>query len=217
MIVLHRFESSALAGAALADAIAAIVEAPDASAIALPGGRSPVPLFQSLFPRPLAWERVTVTLTDDRWVETDSPGSNQALIRGHMAGTPADGCRFIGLKTGHAGPEAGLDSLDADLAELPPLFDAVVLGMGDDGHVASLFPGQPLERSGRPCLPGRAPTAPARRISLSLGRLLATRRLFLLFGGRHRLDLIANPRPGLPVTEILARAACPVEVYVFPS
>jgi 6-phosphogluconolactonase len=210
------FASKAAAGAALADHMAVLLDQAlarrGAAALALPGGRSPLPLFDALFARPLAWERISLTLTDDRWVPPASPDSNQGLVRRHLEGRPAAAAHFIGLVSSAPAPAHGLAEIGARLATLPDRFDAVVLGLGDDGHVASLFPGQPLDGDG-PCLAGLAPKPPQARISLGLGRLLATRALFLLFGGDHRLGLARRPPSGLPIAAVLEQTAVPVEVF----
>jgi 6-phosphogluconolactonase len=211
MIDIVSYPTREAAGAALADTLAGLladtVAARGHAAIAVPGGRSPVPVFDALFARPLPWPAVTVTLTDDRWVAEDSPDSNLGQLRRHLSGAT---CEVVPLTGPEPTPQEGLTAAAARLQRLG-LFDAVVLGLGDDGHVASLFPGQPLDALA-PCLPGLAPVAPTQRISLSLGRLLATRSLFLLFGGAPRLELVTRPRPGLPVTAVLQRALVPVRV-----
>lgn len=213
---VHSFATKDAAGAALADHIAVLLaQALDqrgAASLAVPGGRSPLPLFDTLFALPLAWQRVYLTLTDDRWVPPVSPDSNQGLVLRHLAGRPAAAANFVGLVSAAPAPADGLAETATRLAALPERFDAVVLGLGDDGHVASLFPGQPLEDDG-PCLPGLAPSPPQARISLGLGRLLATRALFLLFGGDHRLDLVRRPPPGLPIAAVLERAAVPAQIF----
>ncbi|MGE5503160.1 MAG: 6-phosphogluconolactonase [Actinomycetota bacterium] len=200
------------AGMALADTVAQLlaeaVRNRGRATLAVPGGRSPVAFFDALFPQALPWERVAVTLTDDRWVPEDSPDSNLGQLRRHLAGAR---CRVVPLAGAEPTPSDGAQAAAERLAGLGGPFDAVVLGLGDDGHVASLFPGQPLDAAA-PCLPGIAPVAPAARISLSLSRLLATRALFLLFGGSHRLGLVQAPPPGLPVTAVLEQAATTVRV-----
>lgn len=102
------------------------------AALALPGGSSPVPVFETLRDEAgLDWGKVTVTLVDDRAVAPDHPDSNHGLIMAHMLsdGAPAAAARFIPL---HDNPGAG--------GMIPMPLDAILLGMGGDGHFASLFP-----------------------------------------------------------------------------
>ena len=109
---------------------------------AVPGGRTPAAFLSHLSRASLPWDRVVVTLTDERWVGPDSPDSNEAMVRRHLLVGPAAKMRLVSLYTAAPTPEAGLNNVDRDLSAYTDPFDLVVVGMGDDGHIASLFPGE---------------------------------------------------------------------------
>jgi 6-phosphogluconolactonase len=154
--------------------------------------------------------------------------SNARLVHTHLLQHAAAAAPFIPLYTGDASPEAGLARAEARIAALPLPFDAVVLGMGDDGHTASFFPGgdhlaEALDPDGSMrVLPMRAPGADEPRITLTLPTLLHTRALYLLVAGEKKRDVLADARLGLgaardyPVRAVLTQQRVPVAVYWCP-
>jgi 6-phosphogluconolactonase len=230
-MILQRFTTLDEAAIALAQQVAAALRdglaLRSAASLAVPGGRTPMPLFHALREADLDWSRVGVTLTDDRWVGETHAASNGALVRRELLVTRAATARFHPLYDGSATAVGAAASVWQSLAPLPRPFDAVVLGMGDDGHFASLFPGSPglsaaLNPAAPPaCVAMQAPSEPASRISLNLAALLATRRLFLFITGNHKRDLLlaAARRDGhavLPVAALLAQRVPMPEVFWAP-
>ena len=136
--LLSRTLSAQLA-ANLRDAIAAR----GLASLVVSGGRSPIKLFESLRTQSLDWSRVCIALADERWVDPSDPDSNEKLIRDVLLKEEAASARFIGLKNAAPTPDLGAVSAWETFARVPRPFDAVVLGMGDDGHTASLFPRSP--------------------------------------------------------------------------
>jgi 6-phosphogluconolactonase len=110
------------------------------ASVAVPGGTTPGAFFDVLCRRTAPWERVTVTLTDERWVDTQSDRSNEHLVRARLLTGAAAGAKFVGLKTEHATAHEAEAEIHARVAAIAKPFDVVILGMGDDGHTASWIP-----------------------------------------------------------------------------
>lgn len=196
--------------------------------LAVSGGSTPKDFFDRLAREQLDWARVQVALVDERWVPDTDERSNARLVKARLLQYAAAAASLVPLYTGDATPEAGLATAEARIEALPRPFDAVVLGMGEDGHTASFFPGgdhlaEALDPQGHArVLPMRAPGAGEPRITLTLPTLLETRALYLLVAGEKKRDLLADARLGLgaaqhyPVRAVLAQQRVPVAVYWCP-
>jgi 6-phosphogluconolactonase len=143
-LALFSFEDRVGTYEALASALAAsVITAFDAgrrARIALSGGASPAPAYAEFAKLDLDWSRVDIALVDDRWVDLNNSGSNEAMVRQVFA--YAVGVSIFGMKTAYKTPFEGAQELDPIYVDLRP-FDAVVLGMGPDAHTASWFAGSP--------------------------------------------------------------------------
>lgn len=141
---LFAFENRDSACKSTADALAAFARAAISDGrrarIALSGGSSPAPAYRGFAEMDLDWSQVDIALVDDRWVDLDNAGSNEAMIR--AAFESAKGVTIWGMKTPHDTPFEGQSEREQEYANLRP-FDAIVLGMGPDAHTASWFPGSP--------------------------------------------------------------------------
>lgn len=230
-MILQRFDDIGSAASALAAQVVAALRIGiawrGAASLAVPGGRTPVALFRVLRDAELDWSRVGITLTDERWVPESSPASNAALVRAELLAGRAGGARFVPLYDGSPDAAAATSSVWQGLGGLPRPFDAVVLGMGEDGHFASLFPADPgLAAALDPAAPAgcvamRAPVAPEERITLNLAALLQTRRLFLFVTGESKRSLLLaasrrGPEQHLPVSALFAQRSPLPEVYWAP-
>ena len=171
------------------------------------GGRSPGPVYDRLQNAALNWTRVIVTLSDERCVDADDPASNARLVRERLLAGPARRAHFLPL---WPAPEP------AALAAILP-FDAVMLGMGEDGHIASMIPGDPgLEGAmttadlirGVPAGLGRPPLA---RTTLTLSAITNARAVFLLIAGEAKREVVRRAQAGedLPVGRLISRTKAP--------
>lgn len=215
----------------LATRIAAILGAAIAArglaSLVVSGGRSPVRLFEILRAMPLDWSRVCVALADERWVAAEDEASNERLVRSVLLQDQAVSARFHGLKNGAPTPDLGAVSAWETFARVPRPFDAVILGMGDDGHTASLFPGSPnlpraLNRAAAAgCVGMWSPAPPQARLSLNLSALLDSRRIVLMIAGDAKwrtLETARGPGPEeeMPIRAVLRQSRTPVEVMWSP-
>jgi 6-phosphogluconolactonase len=215
---------AALIAARLAEGLK---EQPSASLV-VSGGTTPYPMYAQLARQRLDWSRVHITLADERWVPPDDVDSNERQVRASLLRHGAEAARFVGLKNEAARPADGAAVAWAALAGVPRPFDAVVLGMGEDGHVASLFPGSPelaagLDPQAQPaCIAVQPPVAAHARLSLNLAALLQSRRIFIQIIGALKWAVYERARaPGpteaMPVRAILRQSAVPVEVHWCPD
>lgn len=233
-LVLDRFDDVPSAASAAARHIAmglgAAILARDAASFVATGGRTPGPVYAALRQAPLDWSRVFVTLSDERWVDEASADSNAGLVRKMLLSGPAAAASLTGLKTDHVQPEAAVDEVEDRLARMPLPFDVVMLGMGEDGHVASLFPRNPalaaaMQADGlRRCMPmatgpdGLPPAQP--RMSLTLAAINAARSIVIYITGPDKWAALQKALAGddiaqMPVRAVLSGGA-PVRVIWAP-
>lgn len=159
----------------LADAIASdlrlALAQEDRASLAVPGGTTPGPIFDVLAEVDLDWERVDVMLTDERWVPESSDRSNTTLLKNRLLTGKAASARYVPLYGGTETPEDSVATLCHGVRAALPL-SVVLLGMGEDMHTASLFPGADqlelaLSDKAPEIVAMRAPTAPEPRVTLS--------------------------------------------------
>lgn len=209
-------DSAALAAAATGAVIAALeagLRTHGSASLAATGGRAPGPIYDALSLVPLDWARVHITLTDERWVDPSSEDSNEKLVRERLLRGRAADARFIGLHGHEATPEAAAAAATAQVAALPPL-DVVLLGMGEDGHVASLFPGSPalalgLDPKAPACIAvpqgqGRPPAQA--RLSMSIRPLTTAALVLILISGDKKRRVIEQALAGGDPEEFPVRA-----------
>lgn len=219
---LHEFASPASAADALARQVAAdlahAIRSRQHAVLAVSGGRSPVAFFEALAAEPLDWSRVTVTLVDERLVPDSHADSNAALVRKHLLQGNAADAGFLPLVTSANDAEA--ERAQASAKWQTP--DVVILGMGDDGHTASLFPAAAnLAQGLDPQNPDALitivpPAAPHTRISMTLAELLRSGKLYLAIAGDSKRRVLDEALQGIndqqPVSHVLA--AADVHVYL---
>ena len=192
------------------------IQAQGTATLVVSGGRSPVAFFQSLIKQPLDWSKVVVSLADERWVPVEHADSNAGLLKKHLLQGPAAKARFVGLYNVAANLEDAAEQADRALAELPPI-DVLILGMGDDGHTASLFPNSPnlaealtLDNPRR-CWPMLAPTVPHQRLSMSRSLLASAKNKVLSISGQGKLNTLNDALGGTDI------AALPIRAFLQPT
>jgi 6-phosphogluconolactonase len=232
----HSFGSVADLSAALAADVTqrlqqALAERGNAT-LAVSGGKSPVPVFAALRQQPLNWSQVTVLLVDERVVPHTHADSNTALVHQHLLQDQAAAARFVtlfeetadlaDLASDNRGLEQLVQAANRRLAALHWPLDVVLLGMGEDGHTASLFPGAPglahALQSPEALAWVRPATAPHARITLTLPRLLQARHVALSISGDTKRAVYAQActaaSEALPVSLVLHGRSTPVHTWL---
>ena len=108
--------------------------------MAVSGGATPLPLFHAMRRTPIAWQDVNIYLVDERWIPPTHARSNEKFVRKELLTEKASAASFTGMWQDTAEPVAAQQDVERRYRDLPGPFDAILLGMGSDGHTASLFP-----------------------------------------------------------------------------
>lgn len=230
----HRFESRASLVDALYPAVIEQLEkslARQSSATLLvSGGSTPAPLYRRLAGAEVDWARIEIALVDERWVDTGDDASNQRLLHQTLLRERAAKARFTGMKNAAATAEAGVDACNRDYALLPSPYSLCLLGMGADGHTASLFPhARGLDQalaSQRHCAAIHAQRSEVtgdnlERMTLTPWAILQARKLILLISGDDKWQVYLEARQNgasanLPVSLFIDQDRVPVEVFWAP-
>lgn len=198
-----------------------------AASLAVSGGSTPKRFFEVLSAREdVDWENVVITLVDERWVDEISDRSNARLVKTILLQGRASKAGFVPLYSGGDRPTLErVEKTNTQLEAVPAPFDAVILGMGNDGHTASFFPGgdtleQALTAEG-PALAIEAPGAGEPRITLTLPTLLATGALYLHIEGEDKAQTLdraleTGPVETMPVRAVLSQSHKTVSLYWCP-
>ena len=215
-----------LANAIIAD-LATAIKYRGQGSLVLSGGNTPKRLFQILSTKELDWAKVQVTLADDRWLGEDHTDSNERLVKDNLLQGPAAQASFIGLKTAASSPYEGAADCHKNLSAIPLPYDVTLLGMGTDGHTASLFPcSDELDRAVTDdeslCCAVTPKTAPYERMTLTLKTLLKSSKLYLQLAGDSKLEVYKSACDGddekaMPVRYFLKQEQSPLFVYWAPQ
>jgi 6-phosphogluconolactonase len=198
------------------------------------GGSSPIPLYQALAESQLPWQRVHIALVDERFVPVNDTASNEKLVRENLLRKRAAAARFTGMSVASFSEQPELSAVvqacNANYEQVPHPYSAAILGMGPDGHTASLFPrSNGLEEAltkhqhcvGIQASPSAAPGAITQRISMTRWALLQCNRLYLLFTGTDKKAIYeqaktASDHYALPMAVFLQQQEVPIDVYWCP-
>jgi 6-phosphogluconolactonase len=211
----------------VADRLRAALQARGAASLIVSGGKTPLALFERLARLPLAWGQVWIALADERWVGPGDAASNERFVREHLLVSEAAAARFVAMKNPAATPALGAADAWNAYAKIPRPFDLVLLGMGDDGHTASLFPANPALRaaldlkSAPGCVAMEAPVTPHARLSLNVSALTDAREIVVSSTGESKWQVFraaCAPGPDLeyPVRAILRQERTPVDFFWSP-
>ena len=233
MIERHDFENPdqlafALAGSVARDLGSAIKRRSVAS-LAVSGGSTPKRFFRALAGmKGLDWSKIVISLVDERWVDTDSCRSNAALVKKYLLDEGAKKALFVPLYSSGKTPDPAIvRTINASFEKQVPLpFDALVLGMGEDGHTASFFPGAKnlkmvLSDPG-PVLPIVAPRTSEQRITMTLPTILNTRNLYLHIEGEEKANSLQKALAGeeidqMPIRAVLQQEKVPLHIFWSPK
>lgn len=226
MMNWHAFEDGASCVRELAAAIAATLGRALAqhgrAELAVSGGRSPIALFTELSKTALDWPNVGISLVDERFVPPEDPDSNEGLVRRYLLTGAAARAQFKGLVTHPGDMQACLQQANRPAGAIT----LAILGMGEDGHTASLFPqASELPQALDPAQTQRyvsvTPTDAAHlRISMTLAALLRAERRILFIGGAEKRRVLEQAARGkttaMPVSFVLGQPDAPIDVYWHP-
>ncbi len=196
------------------------------------GGNTPAPLYEALSKTELNWKKIKIALVDERWVDNDHSASNEALVKRSLLINNAKVAEFIGMKTSAITALAGQAETEANYRRLSQPFSLAIVGMGPDGHTASLFPhakglSQALQADNENLTAAITATQSevtgpnTERLTLTLSALMKTDRLVILFTGEDKLTVFnAAQKPGsvedMPIRALLHQEQVPVELYWAP-
>jgi len=196
------------------------------ASLVVPGGSTPGRLFDALATQDAPWDKVHVTGTDERWLPHGHPDTHETLVRTRLLTGRAAQAVYAPLKTASPTPAGAEPAVEAVVSRMPRPFDVTLIGMGDDGHIASLFPhAWGLDDALAPDSPRlvasfHVPHAAGSpdRISLSMSALLDSRFLGVLITGASKLATLERAEAGddaheMPVRALLRQDRTPVTIF----
>lgn len=227
MLTEFKFDTREAASAAVAARIAGLVDAQlardSAASFVVGGGTTPGACFEFLSGYELAWEKIQVFLSDERWVPSDHDDSNEGLVRSSMLKDAASNGSVLSIYEADLSVDERCDALQSQKPKKG--FACAMVGMGTDGHFASLFPdadcldaGLDLDNA-RFYMPVRTTASPHPRISMTLASLLESDEILLFFFGEEKLAVYDNAHTvdkTYPVTALLEQQETPVSLYWAP-
>ncbi len=220
-----REAASVAAAEQIVSALLRRLDAQEKASLVVSGGSTPVGCFTELAQTNIRWSDVRVVMSDERWVSTDSDDSNERLVREHLLRGAAANATLLGMYREGISIEERCEMFAEEIKVLPFPFACTLLGMGADGHFASLFPDADNLAAGLDsesmtlCIPVRTAASPFERISLTLAALSRSDVIVLLLFGDDKWQTFeaakSSPRSS-PVSRLLTQKRAPVNVHWAP-
>lgn len=218
-----RLEASTAAADRMAELLAYRLDNQGKASIIVSGGTSPRDCMTALAKAPLDWPRVQIALSDERWVPPDHEDSNERLVRESLLVGPAASAQMLPVYAEGVTPQQRCDTLQDPLPTLP--FACSLIGIGTDGHFASLFPdaeqlalGLDVE-SGRLYIPVTTAASPHARISMTLAGISRSDEIVLLFFGDDKLEIYEQAKAdaeAYPLSRLLRQKRAPIRLFWAP-
>jgi 6-phosphogluconolactonase len=220
-----RDEASMAAAKRISAALTRRLDTQSEASLVVSGGTSPTKCLAELSRSDVDWQRVYVLLSDERWVSAEDEDSNEKLVRETLLQDRATEARLLPVYDRNTDIADRCEALDEEIRRLPTPFACSLLGMGEDGHFASLFPGadnleQGLDVDGpRLCMPVVTAASPHPRVSLTLAALSRSDQVVLLIFGAAKREIYERATSSgntYPVSRLLLQKRAPVHVYWAP-
>ena len=220
-----REEAAIAAAQRIGEALLRRLDGQGAASLVVSGGTSPAGVFAELAKTTLNWPGVHVILSDERWVPPEHEDSNEKLVRETLLAGEAQDARLLPVYRPDVTIEERCSEISEELLQAPFPFACALLGMGEDGHFASLFPDAENLQDGldvdsrQLCIPVQTAASPHPRVSLTLSALSRSDEIVLLIFGDAKRDVYEAARTstnGTPVSHLLRQKRAPVHVYWAP-
>ncbi len=228
-MTVHKFDTREAASAAAAKRLVVTLnkrlEAQGNASLVVSGGTSPVQCFAELAATDIAWSDVNIVMSDERWLPADHDDSNEKLVRTHLLQGHALGAGLQSMYRDGLTLEQSCAAVDRELRNQYLPFAGALLGMGNDGHFASLFPdAENLDDGLNPdfatlCIPVSTSASPYPRVSLTLSALSRSDEIVLLIFGDEKWQVLQDAlssADAYPVSRLLKQKRAPVQVCWAP-
>lgn len=224
---LSKFETAqelnAVFAQEIADKLQAGIEQNGTASLLVSGGSTPRPMFAELSQKDIDWSKVNIALVDDRWVEINDDASNEKMVNEALLINKAKVANFVGMKTDEQDAFKAVESVTEKLNHIQQPFDVVILGMGEDGHTASIFPCcEQLDEAlttNATLMATQPTTAPHQRMTYTKSALLNARQLYLHLVGESKEAVLNDVASGddvkqAPIRAFLNQTSVPMTVML---